>query len=1053
MSVNNILNKITSSSSNPQGFTIDEQFLPTALAGNLSQVLANGNTTGGIDILGSSSNIETDALKCVSIRPLAFPIETNIVIDGNLAMEDNTNINFGTDIDIQIDNQQVLYTDGSTNVIFSNVPKSATAPSANEDLTNKQYVDTQIQNAGIVDSIVAGSGISVNSADPINPIVSNTGVLELTQGSNISITGSKSNYTINALLPPTPSLAQVMDISSVASQNLIMNTKNITGFTDLSGTNGYFDNLFAQPMTDAQIGLNHVVVGSQANIANTYYINDNVTDIQTVYNAHSAEQGVVYKISSGSYGGSTLIINNSSNILFDCPNPGNGSTITELVSRGLTISNSSRIRFNGLQIEGTFKIGGNFAGPPSVTTNCIFSNCEFLGTIEIGYELGAVSGFITFYNCSFATPFQYNLGTATIYCINCNFSNQAITNNGLSTRLIITNGAGLNSLAQTNYTAYGQIVNSSGVSYNVQNVLATPGNFGNITSSQIEVASDPATSNALTRKSYVDAQVATKVGSVVGGTAITIGGTSTSPIINNAGVTSLTAGTNITLSGSTGAVTISASGGGGGTVTSVSAGTGISITGTSSDPIVSNTGIISITAGTGLSATQVTPGNPTLNNEGVLELTAGSNITITGTKSNYTISSSGGGGGNSQNIALLNSTTSHTELGALALSLSESTYTYQIEDTDFGDARVSVNANGEIVITGGGSSGSRTFSIQLQFRLDTNAVSSSAGPITFYLVDVSGQEKFFCGEFDPQAFTSAKQIFFYNEVFTLTLPFSASTKTYKMYIKDDVNKWQNGGNITEWTVSNVKASILYYGQIGFNANVPTAIDPPITVAPTITSISSAGPSSITLNWSAVVGADNYYIYRSLDDSTFTLVYVISSIYNTYTDTGLDSETTYYYKVGAENEEGVGPLSASANATTDVDTSPDFSDYWSDARAPFTDFGGSFIHPSTDAIINSAVMTRLGGPGSHAIYMIRRQDTGGWEFDTQFSPVVIKSGFPGAGGPLIGDFSTRGEMLAVGGGCTWDADIAGSTWKISQTKSPYNFPYNPSTNPFGYSDWP
>jgi hypothetical protein len=1019
----------------------------------LATVLTNGNTTGGIDILGSSSNIETDALKCVSIRPLAFPIETNIIIDGNLAMEDNTNINFGTDIDIQIDNQQVLYTDGSTNVIFSNVPKSATAPSANEDLTNKQYVDSQIGSAGIVDSIVAGSGISVNSADPINPIVSNTGVLELTQGDNISITGSKSNYTINALLPPTPSLAQVMDISSVASQNLIMNTKNITGFTDLSGTNGYFDNLFAQPMTDAQIGLNHVVVGSQANIANTYYINDNVTDIQTVYNAHSAEQGVVYKISSGSYGGSTLIINNSSNILFDCPNPGNGSTITELASgRGLTISNSSRIRFNGLQIEGTFKIGGNFAGPPSVNTNCIFSNCEFLGTIEIGYELGAVNGFITFYNCTFATPFQYNLGSATIYCINCNFSNQAITNNGLPTRLIITNGAGLNSLAQTNYIAYGQIVNSSGVSYNVQNVLATPGNFGNITSSQIEVASDPATSNALTRKSYVDAQVATKVGSVVGGTAITIGGTSTSPIINNAGVTSLTAGTNITLSGSTGAITISASGGGG-TVTSVSAGTGISITGTSSDPIVSNTGIISITAGTGLSSTQVTPGNPTLNNEGVLELTAGSNITITGTKSNYTISSTGGGGGgNQENVALLNSTTSLTELGALALPLSSSSYTYQIEDTNFGDARVSINSIGQIVVLGGGTSGNRTFSIQLQFRLDTNAPSSSAGPITFFLVDISGQEKFFCGEFDPQAFLSAKQIFFYNEIFTLTIPYSVSDKYYTLYIKDDVSKWQNGGNITQWTITNSKILIWYYGQIGFNANVPSAIDQPITVAPTITSITATGANTIELNWSAVSGADNYYIYRSLDDSTYTLIYVISSIYNTYTDTGLDPETTYYYKIGAENEEGVGPLSASANATTETSDAPTFSDYWTDARAPYTDFGGSFIHPSSDAIINSAVMTKLGS-GPTAIYMIRRQDGGSWEEGTQHSPVTIKTGFTGAGGPLIGEYSTRASMLAVGGGCTWDSDIAGVTWNIGQTKIPYNLPYNVTTNPYGYSNWP
>jgi hypothetical protein len=453
-----------------------------------------------------------------------------------------------------------------------------------------------------------------------------------------------------------------------------------------------------------------------------------------------------------------------------------------------------------------------------------------------------------------------------------------------------------------------------------------------------------------------------------------------------------------------------------------------------------------------LSSTQVTPGNPTLNNEGVLELTAGDNITITGTKSNYTISAAGGGGGNHENIALLNSTTSSTELGALALSLSESTYTYQIEDTHFGDARVSINANGEIVIASGGPSGNRTFSIQLQFRLDTNAASTSAGPVTFYLVDVAGQEKFFCGEFDPQAFLTAKQIFFYNEIFTLTLPYSASSKTYKLYIKDDVNKWQNGGNITQWTVTNVKASIWYYGQIGFDANVPTAIDPPITVAPSITSITATGATTIELNWSAVSGADNYYIYRSTNDSTYTLVYVISSIYNTYTDTGLDSETTYYYKVGAENEEGVGPLSASANATTEASGAPTFSDYWTDARAPYTNYGGSFIHPSSDAIINSAVMTKLGS-GPTAIYMIRRQDGGSWAEGTQHSPVTIKAGFSGEGGPLQGEYSTRAAMLAVGGGCTWESDIAGVTWNIGQTNTPYNLPYNVTTNPYGYSNWP
>jgi len=49
-----------------------------------------------------------------------------------------------------------------------------------------------------VQSISAGSGISVSGGSGTTPSISNTGVLELTAGTNITITGTKSNYTINA---------------------------------------------------------------------------------------------------------------------------------------------------------------------------------------------------------------------------------------------------------------------------------------------------------------------------------------------------------------------------------------------------------------------------------------------------------------------------------------------------------------------------------------------------------------------------------------------------------------------------------------------------------------------------------------------------------------------------------------------------------------------------------------------------------------------------------------------------------------------------------------
>jgi len=84
--------------------------------------------------------------------------------------------------------------------------------------------------------------------------------------------------------------------------------------------------------------------------------------------------------------------------------------------------------------------------------------------------------------------------------------------------------------------------------------------------------------------------------------------------------------------------------GGGGTVNTVNAGPGISITGTSTDPIVNNTGVISVTSGTGISITG-TGANPVVNNTGILSITAGLNVSITGTIQNPIINAAGSGSG------------------------------------------------------------------------------------------------------------------------------------------------------------------------------------------------------------------------------------------------------------------------------------------------------------------------------------------------------------------------------------------------------------------------
>ena len=85
---------------------------------------------------------------------------------------------------------------------------------------------------------------------------------------------------------------------------------------------------------------------------------------------------------------------------------------------------------------------------------------------------------------------------------------------------------------------------------------------------------------------------------------------------------------------------------GGGTVTSVNAGTGIAVDNTNpADPIISNTGVLSNIAGTGISISSAT-GNSTITNTGVHSLIAGSNVTLSPASGigDVTVTVGGGGG-------------------------------------------------------------------------------------------------------------------------------------------------------------------------------------------------------------------------------------------------------------------------------------------------------------------------------------------------------------------------------------------------------------------------
>ncbi|MNI23718.1 Endo-1,4-beta-xylanase A precursor [compost metagenome] len=84
--------------------------------------------------------------------------------------------------------------------------------------------------------------------------------------------------------------------------------------------------------------------------------------------------------------------------------------------------------------------------------------------------------------------------------------------------------------------------------------------------------------------------------------------------------------------------------------------------------------------------------------------------------------------------------------------------------------------------------------------------------------------------------------------------------------------------------------------------------------PSLTS-AIAGNSEITLLWSAVEGSTGYKVYQRLSSTGYgsEVATVSGSVYS-YTVTGLDNGTTYYFVVKAANADGDGPASNEMSVT-------------------------------------------------------------------------------------------------------------------------------------------
>jgi titin len=136
-------------------------------------------------------------------------------------------------------------------------------------------------------------------------------------------------------------------------------------------------------------------------------------------------------------------------------------------------------------------------------------------------------------------------------------------------------------------------------------------------------------------------------------------------------------------------------------------------------------------------------------------------------------------------------------------------------------------------------------------------------------------------------------------------------------------------NATTYADSGLSASTAYWYRVrAWNAwgdsaysnidSATTDAPPPPPIAPGSLLATSGGSSSIDLSWlDNSTNEDGFNIERSTDGAIFNPHDTAAANATAYTDNGLDSGTTYWYRVNAFNAAGASGYSNTDSATTDA----------------------------------------------------------------------------------------------------------------------------------------
>ncbi len=107
---------------------------------------------------------------------------------------------------------------------------------------------------------------------------------------------------------------------------------------------------------------------------------------------------------------------------------------------------------------------------------------------------------------------------------------------------------------------------------------------------------------------------------------------------------------------------------------------------------------------------------------------------------------------------------------------------------------------------------------------------------------------------------------------------------------------------------------------GYSEYYPLSGEPQPPAAPSDLSANAVSSSAISLSWVDNSGNETgFNIERSLDGTSFSPLASVGDDVTIYSDSGLNPDTTYWYRVNAENGAGTSGWSNTASATTPPDT--------------------------------------------------------------------------------------------------------------------------------------